>query len=182
MTASRPLLLLDVDGPLNPFAGTNKPRQRAGYRRYPMRPDGWDGPGPLPVWLHAAHGPMLTGLASRAGLDLVWATTWQDQANTLIAPRIGLPRLPIIEFDDTSDGWVSSWKFGPVDAYAAGRPLAWFDDDFDLHAEAMAAFLDRRAGVPTLLHRVDPACGLTVGDIDAVATWARDLAGPVTTA
>ena len=85
----KPLLLLDVDGPLNPWAA--KPTQRpAGYstHRY-TRPGAqrWDKP--LRVWLHPGHGPMLLTLADR--FELVWCTTWGAEANTWIGPRIGLP-------------------------------------------------------------------------------------------
>lgn len=29
------------------------------------------------------------------GCDLVWASAWMDEANEAVAPRIGLPRLPV---------------------------------------------------------------------------------------
>jgi hypothetical protein len=43
----------------------------------------------------------------------VWATTWQDEANPLISPAVGLPPLPIIT----------------VGSFAQGLPLAWLDRD-----------------------------------------------------
>ena len=43
---------------------------------------------------------------------------------------------------------------------AAGRPLARFDDDFDLFPTARRAFPERRSD-PTGLIAVDPATGLT---------------------
>lgn len=171
----KPLLLLDVDGPLNPHNGTNRPRQRAGYRQYRMRPDSWEGYRPLSVWLNAAHGPKLLDLADRAGLELVWATTWNEEANQWIAHRVGLPRLPVIEVNSAAVGW----KYSAVDAYAADRPLAWLDD-FDsptaLHADFMAA----RAGLPTLLHRVSSVVGLTDEDIDGRGPMGHRTTDPVT--
>lgn len=82
----RPLLFLDVDGPLIPFGGT-------GYAV-------GDAEGhPLLARLDPAHGPRLLALPC----DLVWATTWGDEANEVIAPRIGLPRLPVADWPEPSE-------------------------------------------------------------------------------
>ena len=99
VTALLPILFLDVDGPLNPFAA--KPTRRpSGYVTHRLMPAGWTGttrgrrPKPLRVWLNPDHGPALTGLP----VELVWATTWEHEANRLIGPRIGLPSLPVVEW------------------------------------------------------------------------------------
>ena len=81
-----PLLLIDVDGVLNPFAAKRCP---AGYVEEQIAG--------FPVRLRAADGPALLAYADR--FELAWATTWEDQANTEIGPRIGLPPLPVIHFD-----------------------------------------------------------------------------------
>ncbi len=169
----RGMLLLDVDGPLNPYAGTNKPRLRAGYRKHRLWPRGWDGAEALSVWLHTGHGPRLVELAAECGLELVWCTTWLGEANRLIAPRIGLPgtRLPVIEFEPGGDGW----KYDAVLAYADGCPVAWLDDDFQLYPDALARFETARGDVPTLLRHVDPEIGLVPGDFEAVREWAARL-------
>ncbi|UNT00921.1 hypothetical protein MMF93_07775 [Streptomyces tubbatahanensis] len=95
--------MLDVDGPLNPFAA-RRPRRPRGYRTHRMSPPSYvarrqaagRSTEPLRVRLNAAHGPWLLGL----GFDLVWATTWAHEANDYIAPLIGLPRLPVIGWSD----------------------------------------------------------------------------------
>lgn len=66
MTAERPLLLIYVDGVLNPFVPTGDPM-----------PDGFeahriDG---IRVLLAARHGEWLRSLMP--AYDLVWATTWE---------------------------------------------------------------------------------------------------------
>jgi hypothetical protein len=154
---SRPLLLLDVDGPLNPYRGTD--RRQAGYTKY--RLDGFE------VWLNAAHGPMLTAFADRYDVELVWATTWEHNANDMIGCRIGLPKLPVIEWGFKAH----HWKFDAVLEFAAGRPLAWLDDDFGRFRQEREWFDQQRAGVPTLLHHVDPAVGITADDLVAVGAW-----------
>ncbi|MEV4105915.1 hypothetical protein AB0J42_37255 [Nonomuraea sp. NPDC049649] len=79
----RPLLFLDIDGPLLPFGGS--PQRR-------------------PSGTHLARLDPQVGLRLAAlPCDLVWATTWEDEANAEISPRIGLPRLPVVHWPDPSD-------------------------------------------------------------------------------
>ena len=171
MTTS-PLLLIDVDGPLNPYAA--KPSRRPeGYETHRMRPTGWEQPyqKPLRVWLNPAHGAALQALP----FDLVWCTTWAAEANEWIAPHIGLPALPFIDWDEERrpvsgrmpDG--TYWKTHQVVEYAAGRPFVWVDDEIgDLDREYVAAHHDG----PALLHWVSPRDGLTERDFKALAAWA----------
>jgi len=167
------LLLLDVDGPLNPYAA-KRTRRRAGYATYRRtRSGGWHTGRDarrfrgLRVWLNPAHGAQLLALAEDTGLELAWATTWQHEANERIGPAIGLPALPVVGFPDYDHGW----KWRGVAEYAAGRPLAWFDDEHDEHAGA-AEFTRLRAGTPTLLCHVDPGQGLGTAHLAAVRAWA----------
>ncbi|NUP36530.1 MAG: hypothetical protein HOY76_05775, partial [Streptomyces sp.] len=77
VAVSRPLLFLDVDGPLNPW-GAQPYGIPEGYTQILVALQ----PGrALPVWLSPAHGPALLAL----GYDLCWATTWMDAANRWIA-------------------------------------------------------------------------------------------------
>jgi hypothetical protein len=167
----KPLLLVDVDGPLNPYRG--KPTKRPeGYLTHRLTPKNWIGK-PLRLWLNPEHGPMLTKFAAENDMELAWATTWEHEANTLIGPRIGLEEhWPVIEF--SGDLRVMTlWKFAAVRDYAAGRDLVWFDDDFSLYPEAKDRFLQARTGSRTRLHYVSPAMGLTRADLDEVKNWLR---------
>ena len=176
---SNGLLLLDVDGPLNPYAA--KPSRRPdGYTTHRLRPLGWEhARKPLRVWLAPAHGPMLLDFSKTHELEMVWATTWQDDANRMIGPVIGMPELPVIRFD-RHPGTLKGWKFPAVASYADGRPLAWLDDDFrhPSYIHAITEFQTGRGSTPTLLHHVDPAIGLTDADLDVVGSWFRTLVHP----
>ncbi|WP_370970878.1 hypothetical protein [Amycolatopsis sp. cg9] len=163
----RPLILLDVDGPLSPWAAARHAKP-AGYLEHRLRLSRWSRKR-LRIWLNPDHGPTLLALAAAANAELAWATSWEHRANRQIGPAIGLPPLPVVEFA----GPQPSWKFGPVGRFAAGRPLAWFDDDFDLFPAARQAFLDRRAELPTELIPVDAHTGLTSEHFDRLATWLR---------
>lgn len=176
---ARGTLFLDVDGPLNPYRGTNKPRLRAGYRKYHITPDFWDGR-PLGVWLNRDHGAALLKLARTIDFELVWATTWNDQANVWIAGKVGLPTLPVVEVSPNADGW----KFRPIYQAAPEGPVAWLDDfDHDpdwgvghpTFVKYRTDYLIARAGAPTLLHTVSPRYGLTDIDFGAVRDWATAL-------
>ncbi|WUG37605.1 hypothetical protein OG550_01265 [Kitasatospora sp. NBC_00458] len=65
------MLLLDVDGPLNPYYAA--PAERPpGYRPFLTEP-AWSAR-PVEVWLDRTHGERLRALP----FDLVWATTWEN--------------------------------------------------------------------------------------------------------
>lgn len=92
---------------------------------------------PLRVWLNPAHGPALL----RLGYDLCWATTWMDTANEWIAPAIGLPRLPYVDFGDRlfverPDG--VHWKTEAI-AHHVNPRLGLREGDFAVLAEFAAA-------------------------------------------
>lgn len=191
--ASTGLLLLDVDGPLNPYLA--RPHARPpGYETFRRTPGGAWLTGRaaqrhkgLRVWLNPRHGELLLNLADQTGLELVWATTWLHEVNTRIGPVIGLPELRVIEFpasDLEPDGagghrWRDdgNWKWSAVTECAAGKPMAWLDDD--LHdtwfRRARAAFDLARAATPTLLCQVDPRTGLTTTHLDQIRDWAENL-------
>jgi hypothetical protein len=188
-------LLIDVDGPLNPW--DNKPCRRPdGYSSYRLTGDGRWFAGRdfrkhkgLRVWLNSDHGRQIAQLAAETSLRPVWATTWLDLANTHVAPTIGLPELPVISFPDTdliprAGGGVWSrtggWKWPGVATWADGVPLAWWDDEHDdpLFAAARHEFLRARGDTPTLLCHVSPRTGLLNDHYDQIRAWAAALPLP----
>ncbi|HUQ59120.1 HAD domain-containing protein [Lentzea sp.] len=148
----RPILFLDVDGPLLPFghgvAGT------PGLARLDPR-----------------HGPRLAALPC----ELIWATTWMDEANDEIAPLLGLPELPVATWPDdpaTEDADARRglhWKTRRLVALAGDRPFAWVDDEIGEKDRAWVGRHHSRA----LLHAVDPRLGLTDADYLALDAWLR---------
>lgn len=167
----KPLLLIDVDGPLNPYAA--KPQRRPeGYTTHRMRPQGWTGDRPLRVWLNPGHGGELLALAE--WYELVWATTWKGEANAWIGPQLGLPELTYIDWPQMHGKAPRGtfWKTQYILQYAAGRPFAWIDDDITaLDRE----WVDQRHLAAALLLRIDERIGLTRPDFDALTDWAAAL-------
>ena len=97
--ARRPLLLLDVDGVLNPLGVRDWP----GFTPHDLGEPGTAGH--MRVLLSLDHGRWLSALVDY--FDLVWATSWERDADLLIAEQIGLPRgLPFIKFTEQT-GWTS---------------------------------------------------------------------------
>ncbi|WP_199552150.1 hypothetical protein [Streptomyces sp. N35] len=172
---ARPLLFLDVDGPLNPYAAKAH-RRPEGYTtlRVPQDDDRWGGGyamrrRPLRVWLNPGHGPQLLAL----GYDLCWATTWMADANRWIAPVLGLPELPYVDFGEALfaervDG--VHWKTAPLVAYAAGCPFAWVDDEQSALDDTYVFAHHRGAA---LLHHVNPRIGLRTPDFATLAAFAE---------
>lgn len=117
--------------------------------------------------LNPEYGRWLTALSGRC--ELVWATSWQHDANWHIAPALGLPELPVIEFP----GLV---KIPQVEAWSASRPLAWLDDGFESTAHAWAAWRTATRA-PTLLVPVDPTEGLSPTHCATVSAWLDALRG-----
>jgi HAD domain in Swiss Army Knife RNA repair proteins len=154
----RPVLLVDVDGVLNPWHAERCP---AGYSEYDFFPG-------ERVLLSPGHGELLTSLAS--AYELVWATAWEHRANKLICPVLAMPELPVIEFP-LSGRDVDFRKLPAVIDAIGERPCAWIDDAHQPDHYTWA----RERAVPTLLIDIDPAVGLTSGVIATLADWAAGL-------
>ncbi|WP_067819309.1 HAD domain-containing protein [Actinomadura kijaniata] len=159
----RPLLFLDVDGPLLPFGEDPRRGPRA-----------------------TAVGSRLARLVPEVGrrlaalpCELVWATTWEDAANDEIAALIGLPRLPVVNWPEPSveheheDRWFGlHWKTRTLVSWAAGRPFAWVDDEI---TDADRAWVSAHHRGRALLHRVEAFRGLSDEDFATLDQWLRTL-------
>lgn len=158
---ARPVLAVDVDGVISLFGFDEPPTVEE------LRFEEVDG---LTHCIAAAAGDRLRELESH--YDLVWATGWEEQANSL-TEVLGLPELPYLTFAGAARFGSAEWKIAPLDEYAAERPLAWVDDSFDARCYEWAQ--DREA--PTLLMPTDSHLGLGDVHVEALVAWARGL-GP----
>ncbi|MFE4701408.1 hypothetical protein ACFRIC_30535 [Streptomyces sp. NPDC056738] len=158
----RPLLFLDVDGPLIPF-GTSPLRPTTSDADYEALPDGEN---PLLSRLDPTVGPRLMAL----GCDLVWATTWMEEANESVGPAIGLPRLPVLEWPETPEPGPRGlhWKTRPIVERAEGRPFIWIDDEIGPVDHLWVA---AQHDPPYLLHHVPASKGLTDTDFTTLTDW-----------
>jgi hypothetical protein len=158
-----PLIFLDVDGTVLPFAREPVAEPRTGVSDA------------LAAGLSASLGLRLAALPGR----LVWATAWENDANLEISPRIGLPELPVVIWPEPADEHVAEddwfglhWKTRALVAWAQGRDFVWVDDEItDADREWVARVHPGRA----LLHLVDAARGLSDQDFAALDDWPRGL-------
>ena len=186
---SKPVLMLDVDGVIAPFGlggecPENHYEQRFGF-------------GDMTVFL-------ANDLANRIRrlqrcCDLMWATAWEERANEMLLPHLGLQdELPLIEFDHrleneglgpevvgahrrlkeiTFDPGVLTWKLPWIKQWAEmnpDRPFVWIDDEIEKDAFEWA---DARE-VPTKFICTDPRVGMTEGHANVIELWAIDLDQP----
>lgn len=173
--ASRPLLLLDIDGVVNAY------RFRPGVSHLPADAYGdltaldvpSDSEGVFRFWTSPALVAELAALATGGDVEVAWLTTWQDQANVHAGPAVGLPWLPVAaRSGKVSD---SGWKArAACEALQLGRPLIWVDDE-EIGPRQRVEFA--ASGVPHQLIVPDPQVGLTRGDVAAmrrfVTAWNR---------
>jgi hypothetical protein len=155
----RPLLLIDVDGVLNPLA-VGSESVPSGFKAYDLEG--------LRVLLTREHGVWLTDLA--ADFDLIWATSWEHDADRLLAELVGLPRgMPVITFKSPQTGWTT--KLPDVIRFVGDRPMAWVDDVLGPDEHAWA----RSRATPTLLIQPDHRVGLTSAHIDRLRKFAVEV-------
>ncbi len=157
----RPVLLVDVDGVLNPWEAESTPDGYAEFGFFPGER----------VLLSRAHGRLLAELAH--DYELVWATAWEHNANRLICPVLELPELPVIEFP-LSGRDLFFRKLPSVIEAVGDRPCAWIDD---VHLPDHYEWAASRS-TPTLLIDINPAEGFTAATAGQLAAWAASLREP----
>ncbi len=103
--------------------------------------------------------------------ELVWATTWMEEANEVLAPLLGLPSLPVLDWPDVSveDRYLRLHpKTRAVVAWAGAADFAWIDDEI---TEADCEWVREHRSGAALLVRVDPDRGLTGTDLATLEEW-----------
>jgi hypothetical protein len=156
-------MFLDVDGVLIPLRARSAGHTSA--EGYAAPPTGDDAGNPLLGRLDPEDGHRLLSL----GCHLVWATTWMSDANEQVAPRLGLPELPVVDFpDDDEPEHGLHWKTQLLTQWAAGRIFVWLDDEI---TDADRRWVRANYAGDALLHRIDPAIGVTDTDFESIRRW-----------
>jgi hypothetical protein len=157
---SRPILAVDVDGVISLF-GFDEPPDKS-LARFELV----DG---TVHCISLLAGKRLQRLAKH--YELIWATGWEDNANYYLPHLLGLPELPHLTFDGAARFGSAHWKLGPLDAYCAGRAMAWIDDNFDESCYEWA----RARSEPTLLVPTEAHLGLEEVETEALIAWAAGV-------
>lgn len=156
----KPILAIDIDGVISLFGAENPPDRS--FTKLELV----DG---VPHLISLPTGDRLRRLSEY--FELAWASGWEDKANFYLPSLLGLPELPYVGFDDAVAAGAAHWKLGPLEEFAAGRPLAWIDDNFDRSCYEWA---ERRES-PTLLVLTETHLGLEEAHVEALRQWAVSL-------
>jgi hypothetical protein len=158
----RPLILIDVDGVLNPSFSA-KTRKRLQYHEGWIRPRGYYHGDEYRLFLNPLHGKWLRELSRETDAELAWGTTWEECANSQVGRWLKLPPLP----------WAPAPKHRKPDGvvpWTGGRPFAWFDDDTSIEGK-----VKQRTSQPHKVIWVDEHTGLTQEHIRYAREWLLSL-------
>jgi hypothetical protein len=118
---------------------------------------------------------LLSSQASRHLLDLsvhfdvMWCSGWEEKANEHLPRLLGLGPYEHLSFPREPEA--EHWKLAAVERAAAGRAMAWIDDDFNDACFAWA----RAREEATLLVPTEPHTGLTDEHAERLRAWAVSL-------
>ena len=158
-TLAKPILFVDIDGVLNPFAGACP----EGFREVDLLPDDDE-----PVRICPLHAAWLTELT--VSFDLVWATSWNEHERDLLKQALDYPEfagaaaMPPSPFPPEN-------KVDGVSTIAVKSAVAWIDDLVTDRARIWAASRTE----PTILLEADPRTGMTRKHVDKLLAWASAL-------
>jgi len=170
-----PVWFLDVDGVLN--IDTDAPLD--GTEAVELVVRGW----PVTIRYRPAVVSRINALHSSGLLEVVWLTTWRQDAVDVLSPTIGLDRFSVA--DEPSGGpslaahpgnalGLTWWKSAASQAHLKQRrrsEFIWTDDELALGR----AEVDSWAPSRTLLLPTDPLVGLTAAELDSIEAFAHGL-------
>lgn len=169
----KPLLLMDIDGPLNPNAGQWVDHaDQCARNGFAITTVGANGQHKVRYGLD--HGERLRAL-SRFYVP-VWASAWNEDSDRLYGPLIGLTGLPHIEFPDGAMEYSvgrEHWKCYYIAdlVKTVGAPgLLWFDDEVTVRDQKYLT--DALPGVKVKVLRVPAHEGLREHHFEEITQWA----------
>lgn len=151
----RPLLLLDVEAVLTPF---DVDQSRPGFVPVGLYPD------EEIVSINPQHGIWVDELAAR--YEIVWASSWNDEANRLFAPLLDIDPMAMLALPDGSAPGPDP-ALDVVARFVRGSAACWIDDS---HSPARHGWAEEREE-PTLLLTATSATGLTRDLVDAALAF-----------
>lgn len=150
MPRSRPLLFLDVDGVIGRFAAKTLGRSAIldGYADLSVDER-------IAAWLRTLDD----------AFEIVWATSWFEDANGILE-ALGLDlRWPVLEWTDL--------KLPKILGQVGDRPFAWVDDDIEFELRLLQArWREPELNERNLLIQTDPAHGLTESHVQDLLAFA----------
>jgi hypothetical protein len=173
MTNGKFAILLDVDGPLNPYAA-KATRRPEGFETHRAFPASGHPPKGYRLWLNPLHGPKLLAL----GGELIWATTWEDEANEWIGPHIGLPKLEVIDWIDrdyyNKEGlyWKTKRVAQWMNENRPGIPFLWLDDEV---GQRDKDWIEENCAKGSGIRVISPRIGIADDNLEEISEWKNNL-------
>jgi hypothetical protein len=175
---TKPVLFLDIDGVINVI-----PPSKGDPNRHPH----------LRVWKEwkkvdilgfpITYSPNLIAHLNRLSkkVEIVWLTTWRDQAVSDFAPVVGLDSFRYIDPKGSEYPWGTKdtlaagpemrwWKLnGVLEAlHAESRPFIWIDDDLRSNTKKYVRSLAKDMDVPNLMFITFEALGIEPDHIERI--------------
>lgn len=162
------VIYLDVDGVLNPDTKKQRSKQWSDYKKYDAHIAFG---GKYRIWLSVEMGQTLLAVATKHDAEIVWSTTWNNEANHHIAPVVGFPELRVVNYDENAYSFGNSGKLPFVSADAGTKNVVWIDDYLG-YADKLWAH-ERHNGIateayPTLAIKPISSIGLTKNHIEII--------------
>ncbi len=164
-----PVLFLDVDGVLNAYA---LDPILAGFDDFEVHEVTIGDDTGFRMTLDLRLSPGMGQALATLPAEIVWLTTWEHNADQLIAPLVGLPRgLRVLSPPSGAKTGTPLWKLDALRQSVSlnPTPFVWLDDDLNLFRAAVSA--EKWASelpVPSLLIAPDPRAGILPEDIEAI--------------
>lgn len=165
-----PIWLLDIDGVVNADPG----------QHHLWSSDQWIHtrvPGGGKDWRLIASKPVIdfiTKVHDENWAEIVWLTTWQDEANN-VADALGLPHFKSLinpRAQGTLYAGLTWWKLSEATrVLAQGRPTIWTDDD--IGPEVTNLFLQNSTDQDCLVLAPKSPEGLAPVHLDKIASFLR---------
>lgn len=196
VTLLPPVVAVDVDGVLNALTSNPSP-QRVVHDVVMPREVTSPFVNPrvigktLPVSLDAEDGKFLNACAS-LGAHVVWCTTWENVANTHLAPLLDTGPWDFLQISDYREANMTSYaKLWALDDTFPDQPVLWIDDDNwfirdQLRSNQHSALVERDQNLPLwvdensrkrVLLSTRPELGLTGAQRVEVLSWVADHSG-----
>lgn len=155
-------VFLDVDGVLSPVA--------------PPRHDHWDDWERIEgIPFHLVLSRQMAARIADLGAEIIWLTTWEHDANAVVADYLGWEPHEVLERKDSTGQW---WKFEALAERIESdpRPFAWIDDELERRKRDVGPWL-RDRDVPVLALSPRSEIGLTPGEITRLEDFVAEHAG-----
>jgi hypothetical protein len=188
---NKPVWFLDIDGVINGWK--KHPRIFDSWNHVPLVANvqkTWDTPEPTEHTFDIYYSPLVIDFINTMSekVDIVWLTSWEQQAATVFAPGVGITSTFPVGFELAGIEVPGGKSFLPYKHKAggrlmhgmpfsndpgmfAGRPVIWTDDELDkTFRKQFVNSLDS----PALLIKTFASTGLTHTDLDRISTFVKD--------